>query len=746
MVADLNGDGNPDIVDVSESSANVITFSGQGDGTFAAGVGLAIPGFGAEVIPAHLADPTALDLVVTDISANEISVFTNAGANTLSLVSSANPSLVGNTVTLTATVQPKHPGAGSLAGSVIFTDAGTTLGSAPIDRGGKATLNATFASAGAHPLVATYTGNITFVGGTSAQLSQSVRLGPPTVIITSSLNPSSYGQSVNFSISVSNAGAAVGAGDIVNLLSNNAIVASGSLDANGKVTLSSSSLPSGSDVLIAQFTGDATNSPADSSQLIQTVNKTDTNLTLTSSQNPSPFGQPVSFVTVVAPKLGNAVPSGTVTILDGSVILGTAVIDASGKAVFNFSSLTPGSHLLSASYAGDANFNPSSTSAGSTISQVVTQNSTSALLASSADPSVFGQNVVFSATIRPVTGTGIPTGSVSFNDGTTTLGVGTLDNTGQAKLAVSSLAVGSHSIRVAYSGSDGYQPVTSVALVQVVKQDAVSLLLSSTPNPSVSGGAVTIAVSVNPAVTVTNAIPTGTVSISDGTTLLGTVKLDASSKATLSIASLSVGTHSLAAYYSGDINFAAGSAAINQEVDAVVPVPNASDFTIAVKQAAATISLNAPFSTVVSVTPKNGFAGPVTLSCAGLPVAVTCSFVPSTATLNGTTALNSQLTISLASATPANQGGSSKPIYPLPRNSPLTFMAPALLGCVLTRKVRRQGAALMVLAVMMIGMSACGGSKFGDGGVHPKPGNYTISIQGVSGNVVHSTQLQLTLH
>jgi hypothetical protein len=50
---------------------------------------------------------------------------------------------------------------------------------------------------------------------------------------------------------------------------------------------------------------------------------------------------------------------------------------------------------------------------------------------------------------------------------------------------------------------------------------------------------------------------------------------------------------------------------------------------------------------------------------------------------------------------------------------------------------------LMMLTVMLIGMSACGGTKFNDTGV--RPGTYAVSVQGVSGNVVHSAQLQLTI-
>src|SRR5262249_25499406 len=77
--------------------------------------------------------------------------------------------------------------------------------------------------------------------------------------------------------------------------------------------------------------------------------------------------------------------------------------------------------------------------------------STRTVLASSANPAVVGQSVTFVASVT-ATG-GDPSGSVTFRDGTNTLGVVALDQSGHAALAVSNLGVGSHAITAIYSGS-----------------------------------------------------------------------------------------------------------------------------------------------------------------------------------------------------------------------------------------------------------------------------------------------------
>jgi hypothetical protein len=128
-------------------------------------------------------------------------------------------------------------------------------------------------------------------------------------------------------------------------------------------------------------------------------------------------------------------------------------------------------------YGGDTNFN---TSTSSTLSQVVNKASTTTTVTSSANPSVYGQSVMFTATVAAVSpGAGTPTGTVTFKDGSTVLGTGTLSG-GVATYTTSTLALGTHSITVVYGGDTNFASSTSGALSQVVNQ-AASYSLSGLP-------------------------------------------------------------------------------------------------------------------------------------------------------------------------------------------------------------------------------------------------------------------------
>jgi hypothetical protein len=271
---------------------------------------------------------------------------------------------------------------------------------------------------------------------------------------------------------------------------------------------------------------------------------------LASSLNPSVYGQPVTFTATVTPSSGSGVPTGSVTFKDGTATLGSGTLNASGVATFATSSLSAGSHSITAVYGGDSNF---SGSTSSVLPQIVTQAATSTALASSANPSAFGQQVTFTATVTPASGPGVPTGSVAFKDGATTLGSGTLNASGVATFATSSLTAGGHSITAVYGGDSNYTGSTSPALTQQVSQASTSTALSSSANPSTQGQSVTFTATVSPC---SGAVkPTGTVTFLDGTTALGSPAINTSCVATFSTSSLSAGSHSITAQYSGDGNY-----------------------------------------------------------------------------------------------------------------------------------------------------------------------------------------------
>ncbi len=191
----------------------------------------------------------------------------------------------------------------------------------------------------------------------------------------------------------------------------------------------------------------------------------------------------------------------------------------------------------------------------------------------SSDPSsVFGATVTFTATVS--SGSGTPTGSVTFKDGGTCGSGGTVLDTealvsGSATTApVSSLSVSGspHTILACYGGS-GNVSVSSGTVIQTVSQAATTTGVTSSANPSVVGQTVTLTATVSAAAP-GSGTPTGTVRFqADGVNIGGTVTLSGG-VATRNIATLAVGSHTITATYNGSTNFqgSAGTLSPDQAV------------------------------------------------------------------------------------------------------------------------------------------------------------------------------------
>src|SRR5207302_1582458 len=133
---------------------------------------------------------------------------------------------------------------------------------------------------------------------------------------------------------------------------------------------------------------------------------------LTSSQtSPIYGGQPVTFTATITTA---GTPPSTVSFLDGSTLLGTASLNSAGQASFTPVLLAAGTDTITASCGGGT----------ASITQVVNQATSNIILTSSSSLVAAGSSVTFTATVRG-TGpslSGVPTGSVTFLDGTTVLG------------------------------------------------------------------------------------------------------------------------------------------------------------------------------------------------------------------------------------------------------------------------------------------------------------------------------------
>ena len=115
---------------------------------------------------------------------------------------------------------------------------------------------------------------------------------------------------------------------------------------------------------------------------------------------------------------------------------------------------------------------------------------TTTAVTSSLNPSTYGQSVTLSATVMPQSVSGTPTGSVTFYDGATSLGVGQL-NGGVATFSTAALAAGTHSISATYAGDSNFASSASGTLSQAVNTAAPPPPITLTTNAgvSVNGGA-----------------------------------------------------------------------------------------------------------------------------------------------------------------------------------------------------------------------------------------------------------------
>jgi hypothetical protein len=192
------------------------------------------------------------------------------------------------------------------------------------------------------------------------------------------------------------------------------------------------------------------------------------------SESPAPNATSVPANTTVTATFDKSIQPATLsfTLTDASnqQVAATVVYnDATHTATLTPSASLPlgNTYRATVSNARDLSGNPMSGPFSWTFS-TVSKGASAVALASSANPAAPFQPVTFTATVTAVVpATGLPTGSVSFKDGATTLGTAPLSG-GTASLTVSSLALGSHAITAVYGGDANFTGNTSATLTQTI--------------------------------------------------------------------------------------------------------------------------------------------------------------------------------------------------------------------------------------------------------------------------------------
>ena len=268
---------------------------------------------------------------------------------TTGLTTSGTPVFIGQSVTFVATVFSTF-GRIPVGELVTFSDGTTVLATVPLTVRGQATFTTSALKAATHTIKASYPGDTNFKPS-SGLLKQVVSLYPSSVSAPgSSLNPSVFGQPVTLTVTVTSTAPSTPTGTVT-FKNGAATLGTAILDPSGVATLTKANLPAGALSITAIYNGDSETAKSTSAPLTQTVNQATTAIALTSSQNPSTAGQLVKFTaTVTSP---TTTPTGSVTLMDGSTALAVASL-VGGKATLS-TSLSSGTHSLSAVYGGTAN-------------------------------------------------------------------------------------------------------------------------------------------------------------------------------------------------------------------------------------------------------------------------------------------------------------------------------------------------------------------------------------------------------
>jgi len=559
-LADVNADGKLDVI--ASTYTGILVSFGKGNGTLQ-----------SPTVYAALTASPRVQLAVADLNGDggldivqpgsngQLAILYNQVADnrvppTVAIHASPSQTIYGQQLTLQGQITSTAEAAPT--GTVLFLDGSNGIGYSSVVNG-IATLTTSGLPAGTHSLIARYSGDTQTGTGSSQPLSLTVSQATSMTSVSSSLNPDPAGQALTFTATITPqyGGTATGT---ATFLDGPTTLGTASLSGNS-AALTGIVLTAGTHSITASYSGDNNVQGSFSTVLSQSVGMATTTTALTSSVNPSLLNQSVTFTATVAGQSGGT-PTGTVTFKQGTLKVGTFPL-SNAQASYTTTYTTIGTRSITAIYSGDANFTGSTSAA---LKQVVERVSTTIAVASSENPSNFGDSVTFTATVTPsntTLGLPVPSGSVTFKDGTTTLGTGTI-NGGTATLAISSLVAGSHKITAHYAGDIDYLASTSTTLVQVVDGLPTTTSINVDVNPSAFGQTVTFTATVAP--NSGTATPTGTLTFKSGTATLAKVPLSGGT-ASYSSSVLAVGTKTITAVYSGDTTYAAStSSALSQVI------------------------------------------------------------------------------------------------------------------------------------------------------------------------------------
>jgi Pro-kumamolisin, activation domain/Bacterial Ig-like domain (group 3) len=450
-----------------------------------------------------------------------------------------------------------------------------------------------------------------------------------------------------------------------------------------------------------------------------------------------------------------------------------------GAATGTTTFLPGGTYHVSAHYDGDATFAQSDSN--SIQVTVAAESSTTSLTATYYDALTGNQaatpyyGFIYALDAEPYGNSaslsnpnGDATGTITFKNGTTTVGTAQLSSLGVAELLTAAVPVGMNSLTAVFPGDASFSASTSSPVTLTVQPGITSLSAPrATPTNPTLGANVTLGVTLS--TDSAGAAPTGTVTFMNGGAALGTVPVSgtagsfsfasistASGTASFSTTSLPAGTNAINAVYSGDSDYG-GTTSNVVPVTVSAPSPG-----ISLTGTAVTISTPGTTTnntSTITVTPQNGFTGSVALTAtitsspSGALYVPTLSFgSTSPVTISGSNSATATMTVATTAKTSS--------ALEMPKRPGAGWMTGgAALACLLLfgipggekrRRWRQLLGVVMLAAAMGLGVSSCGGGSNSSGGggggiAGTTPGAYTATVTGTSGTVSSQTTVTITV-
>ncbi|MHB1960104.1 MAG: Ig-like domain repeat protein, partial [Acidobacteriaceae bacterium] len=445
------------------------------------------------------------------------------------VLSSSNPTITyGQSVTFSATAQPVGVGAYP-TGSITFYVSGTSIGTVAASNG-SASISTSTLAAGSYTVTASYSGDSNYTGATSGGVTQTVSKVTPSLSVSCSPNPITYG-SQNTTCMTSISGGTTG--------SETWTINGGGWTTTGLNGSASgfAGYAAGAYTIGVSYSGDSNNNPVSSSTTL-TISKVTPSISA-SCTNPT-YPNPTSCTVQVAAVAGGAVPTGSVAYLDNGTYWGTMDLNGSGVAV-GVGGAPAGAQTETAEYSGDGNYNAVSTSTAWTEQKATPSISVSC----SPNPITYGsQNTTCSTSL---TGGSSPTGTETW-----TINGGAWATTGLNGSAggFAGYSAGTYTIAVSYSGDGNNNPVSSSTSIAIQKA-ASSISFATSATTAIVGQSIGVSASVC-------CSQNGTVQFYDSTWNYANVATSGSGASSTFSAS-TPGTYQLYASWPGDTNYSAAT-------------------------------------------------------------------------------------------------------------------------------------------------------------------------------------------